>query len=91
MNNSPSALSNANKCLVTRSAIGEANVVNMMSEINAIIGGEGNDLRLDWTDRWVQVRASNTEPIVPIIAEAPEESVAQGLIDETRKLIELLM
>ena len=52
---------------------------------------EGDGLRLDWTDRWVQVRASNTEPIVRIIAEAPEESVAQRLIDETQKLIEPLI
>jgi phosphomannomutase len=27
-------------------------------------------LRLEWTDRWVHVRASNTEPIVRVIAEA---------------------
>jgi phosphomannomutase len=52
---------------------------------------EGDGLRLDWSDRWVQVRASNTEPIVRIIAEAPEESVAQELVNETRKLIEPLM
>ncbi|MDG2391651.1 MAG: hypothetical protein P8M30_20280 [Planctomycetaceae bacterium] len=42
MNDSPSAPSNANIRLVTRSAIGEANVVNMMREVNTIIGGEGN-------------------------------------------------
>ena len=28
-------------------------------------------LRLDWDDRWVHVRSSNTEPIVRVIAEAP--------------------
>src|SRR5262249_28309490 len=28
-------------------------------------------LRLDWPDRWVHVRPSNTEPIVRVIAEAP--------------------
>ena len=27
-------------------------------------------LRLDWDDRWVHIRASNTEPIVRVIAEA---------------------
>ena len=27
-------------------------------------------LRLEWDDRWVHVRASNTEPIVRVIAEA---------------------
>ena len=28
-------------------------------------------LRLDWPDRWLLVRGSNTEPIVRAIAEAP--------------------
>lgn len=46
----------------------------------------GDGLRLDWNDRWVQVRASNTEPIVRIIAEAPEEAAATGLCDEARQV-----
>ena len=36
-------------------------------------------LRLEWDDRWVHVRASNTEPIVRVIAEAPEASEAREL------------
>jgi phosphomannomutase len=36
-------------------------------------------LRLDWSDRWVHVRPSNTEPIVRVIAEAPTEDVAMRL------------
>jgi phosphomannomutase len=40
---------------------------------------EGDGLRLDWADRWVQVRASNTEPILRVIAEAPTAEAAQGL------------
>lgn len=43
---------------------------------------EGDGLRLDWPDRWVQVRASNTEPIIRIIAEAPDEGKAVGLCAE---------
>jgi phosphomannomutase len=39
----------------------------------------GDGLRLDWTDRWVQVRASNTEPILRVIAEAPSQEVAAAL------------
>jgi phosphomannomutase len=42
----------------------------------------GDGLRLDWPDRWVQVRASNTEPILRIIAEAPEQSAAAALCAE---------
>jgi phosphomannomutase len=39
----------------------------------------GDGLRLDWPDRWVQVRASNTEPILRVIAEAPDEARAVAL------------
>ncbi|MCH8268093.1 MAG: phosphoglucosamine mutase [Acidobacteria bacterium] len=52
---------------------------------------EGDGLRLDWGDRWVQVRASNTEPIIRVIAEAPDESSAKQLCQEaiiiTRKTV----
>lgn len=36
-------------------------------------------LRLDWPDRWLHVRPSNTEPIVRVIAEAPKEEEATAL------------
>ena len=36
-------------------------------------------LRLDWPDRWLLVRGSNTEPIVRAIAEAPTEAEAAAL------------
>jgi phosphomannomutase len=36
-------------------------------------------LRLDWADRWLLVRASNTEPIVRAIAEAPTRADAEAL------------
>ena len=35
-------------------------------------------LRLDWNDRWVHVRPSNTEPIVRVIAEAPQAADAEA-------------
>jgi phosphomannomutase len=38
-------------------------------------------LRLDWDDRWVHVRASNTEPIVRVIAEAALAPLARELAD----------
>ena len=37
-------------------------------------------LRLDWPDRWLIVRGSNTEPIVRIIAEAPTAAAAEELV-----------
>jgi phosphomannomutase len=145
-------------CTCVRTAVGEANVVAGMREVEAVIGGEGNGgvidprvgwirdpfigmamvlhlmaetgrsiseliadlpsyamlktkctvprewlaaamsslparwpdaaanrldgLRLDWPDRWVHVRASNTEPAVRIIAEAPTTAKAQELCDQ---------
>ena len=47
-------------------------------------------LRLDWPDRWVHVRASNTEPVVRIIAESAEEdgarSLAEAYLEKVRRL-----
>jgi len=146
-----------------RSAVGEANVVDMMHKHDAILGGEGNGgvidprvvfvrdsfvsmalvldalaarqqplsllaeelpryeivktkiglppekipaglaalaehfadakadrldgLRLDWPARWLLVRASNTEPIVRAIAEAPAAAEAQKLCDDAARVL----
>ena len=142
-------------CPCHRSAVGEANVVDRMVEVGAVLGGEGNGgvidprvglvrdpfigmglvlnlmaetgrklsalvtelpsyhivkdkytvspqrlpelfgaleaqwpearanrldgLRLDWEDRWIHVRPSNTEPIVRVIAEARRKEEARDL------------
>jgi phosphomannomutase len=44
-------------------------------------------LRVDWADRWVHVRGSNTEPIVRVIAEAPTLEQAKTLCRETGALL----
>jgi len=151
-------------CPFHRSAVGEANVVEKMREVGAVIGGEGNGgvidprvgwvrdpfiamglilnlmaetgkklselvtelpaysivkekyrmdrdrlpelltaiagrwpeaapnradgLRLDWKDRWVHVRPSNTEPIVRVIAEGPDTAVAEQLCREVGALLQ---
>jgi phosphomannomutase len=46
-------------------------------------------LRLDWDDRWIQVRPSNTEPIVRVFAEAPRAEEAQRLCREVGALLQL--
>jgi len=46
----------------------------------------GDGLRLDWNDRWVQIRASNTEPIIRIIAEAPNSTDAKTLCEAARQI-----
>lgn len=45
-------------------------------------------LRLDWPDRWVHVRPSNTEPIVRVIAEAPTANAAGALCKEVGSLLQ---
>jgi phosphomannomutase len=153
-------------CAFHRSAVGEANVVQKMREVGAVLGGEGNGgvidprvgwvrdpfvamalvlsllaeedralsqlvdtlpryviqkdkhpvaperlpelyetlqrrypeagtdrqdgLRLDWPDRWVHVRASNTEPVVRVIAEAPATEGARALCREVGEMVRTL-
>jgi len=47
-------------------------------------------LRLAWADRWVHVRPSGTEPIVRVIAEAPDESGARELVRRSREPLDAL-
>src|SRR5262249_26017584 len=151
-------------CACHRSAVGEANVVDQMQQVGAVIGGEGNGgvidprvgwvrdpfigmglvlnlpadtgkklgqlvaqlpayaivknkypidrqslthvlellakhwpeargnrvdgLRLDWPDRWLHVRPSNTEPIVRVIAEAPFLADAERLCAEAGAMLQ---
>ncbi|MCG3130436.1 MAG: Phosphomannomutase/phosphoglucomutase [Phycisphaerae bacterium] len=58
----------------------------VLERIRARFHGERiNDLdglRIDRADAWVHVRASNTEPILRFIAEAPTRTTAEALIGE---------
>jgi phosphomannomutase len=47
-------------------------------------------LRLAWNDRWVHVRPSGTEPIVRVIAEAPDEAGARELVRRSREPLDAL-
>jgi len=47
-------------------------------------------LRLTWSDRWVHIRPSGTEPIVRVIAEAPTEAQARELIRAGRECVAAL-
>jgi phosphomannomutase len=44
-------------------------------------------VRFDWPDRWVQLRASNTEPIARVIAEGTNEGIIAQLCDTVRRAI----
>ncbi len=62
-------------CSALRSTFGDA------------VAQEGDGLRLDWPDRWVQVRASNTEPIIRVIAEAPSSEAANTLCSRAIEIV----
>lgn len=47
---------------------------------------DADGLRIDLPDGWVSVRASNTEPIMRIMAEAASRPAAQALVDEVRSI-----
>ena len=151
-------------CQYFASAVGEVNVVNMMKEQKAVIGGEGNGgiiipdlhygrdaligialflthlakskitcsslrasypayfmskkkmdlngnisldkifatlenqfgqypinkvdgLKIDFDDKWVHLRSSNTEPIIRIYTEAPDQTTADELADQIIAII----
>ena len=44
-------------------------------------------LRLDWPDRWLLVRPSNTEPLVRAIAEARNEATARALCEMAARMV----
>jgi phosphomannomutase len=48
---------------------------------------EADGLRLDWPRSWLHVRPSNTEPIVRVIAEAPDAAEAQRLCAEVGAML----
>jgi len=45
-------------------------------------------LRLAWSDRWLHLRPSGTEPIVRIIAEAPTRADADNLVAACREILQ---
>lgn len=48
---------------------------------------DGVRVDLDNQKAWLSLRASNTEPIVRLIAEAPDRTTANALLDEVQKLL----
>jgi phosphomannomutase len=55
----------------------------------SVSGARFNDadgLRIDLPDAWLCVRASNTEPIMRIFAEAPQQEQARQLVEKVREI-----
>ena len=45
-------------------------------------------IRIDWDNAWVHARPSNTEPIMRIIAEAPDRASAEQRITRVREVVD---
>jgi phosphomannomutase len=45
-------------------------------------------IRIDWADSWVHARPSNTEPIMRIIAEAPDRAAAEQRVVMIREVVD---
>lgn len=48
-------------------------------------------IRIDWDRAWVHARPSNTEPIMRIIAEAPEPVLAERRIAEVQAVVKRVL
>jgi len=69
-------LNRADVCMPDPTAVfDKAKTIFSDAEINTVDG-----LKFIWNDRWLHLRASNTEPILRIYAEAPTKNEAQELV-----------
>ncbi|UCE20617.1 MAG: phosphoglucosamine mutase [Gemmatimonadota bacterium] len=68
-----------------------AAVMEMLADVYAKQSPDVSDgVKVNWSDRWVHVRSSNTEPVLRVIAEAPTHKEAEELCDGTIRTIESL-
>ena len=72
--------------LKTKIGLDRAQVAAAIPRIQAAAYAQGatvdgrDGLKLSWPDRWVHLRASGTEPVSRIIAEAPDQAAAEALV-----------
>lgn len=52
---------------------------------------EADGLRFDWTDGWVHVRISRTEPILRMILEWKDRKIAMGKAMHIRAALERMI
>jgi phosphomannomutase len=68
--------------------LGQTNMAQVTTALTEAFADQHIDtqdgVRIDWPDRWVHVRPSNTEPVVRLIGEAKDDATARQLIDQVR-------
>ncbi len=60
---------------------------NMKAKLSDVNIDETDGVRIDYSESWVHIRRSNTEPIYRIISEARSRSSAVGLVKKIRGLL----
>jgi phosphomannomutase len=67
-------------------------IAAVLAEVRKRFAGErindSDGVRVDFSDGWVHIRGSNTEPIIRIIAEAPTGTRAEGLIADMKQIMD---
>ncbi len=67
----------------------------VLSEVRRVFAdapiNDADGIRVDWPEGWVHVRASNTEPIMRIIAEANTQSAADQLVARVRAVADRVL
>lgn len=75
--------------------VGSANAQDILTKLAEQYKSENpilaDGVKLTWPDRWVHFRASNTEPIIRVFAEAKDEATAADLVREFKTTIEALL
>ena len=64
-----------------------------LSRLSGVMIDTQDGIRIDWLDQraWVHARPSNTEPIMRIIAEAPDRAVAEAKIAEVEQIVKRVL
>ncbi len=65
-----------------------ASISKLSEELKAESVSTADGIRLDWSDSWLLLRGSNTEPIVRLIAETPSDQQSMELIARAKQIIE---
>ena len=67
-----------------------ASISRLSDELKAESVSTSDGIRLDWSDSWLLLRGSNTEPIVRLIAETPSDHRSKELIARAKQIIATL-
>jgi phosphomannomutase len=64
-----------------------ASIAKLSDQLQATSVSTEDGIRLDWSDSWLLLRGSNTEPIVRLIAETPSDAQSKDLIERAKRVI----